>query len=73
MNKISMLLLFICLLLAGCNSDTMDSPLYEGKSLLVGVVGDAPSIREKNGGKHQKPGVNDDRLLLWFLVLACCH
>jgi hypothetical protein len=48
MNKISIILLFICLLLAGCNSDTIDTPLYEGKSLVIGVIGDAPNIREKN-------------------------
>jgi hypothetical protein len=48
MNKISMILLFICFILAGCNSDTNDTPRYEGKSLVIGVIGDAPNIREKN-------------------------
>ncbi|MFD1775959.1 hypothetical protein [Paenibacillus rhizophilus] len=48
MNKISMILLFICFILAGCNSDTIDTPHYEGKSLVVGVIGDAPNIRENN-------------------------
>lgn len=48
MNKISMILLVICFVLAGCNSDTIDTPRYEGKSLVIGVIGDAPNIREKN-------------------------
>ncbi|QGQ96411.1 hypothetical protein EHS13_16735 [Paenibacillus psychroresistens] len=48
MNKISIILLFICLILAGCNSDTIETPRYEGKSLVIGVIGDAPNIREKN-------------------------
>jgi hypothetical protein len=48
MNKISIILLFICLILAGCNSYTIDTPRYEGKSLVIGVIGDSPNIREKN-------------------------
>ncbi|OPA78639.1 hypothetical protein BVG16_12310 [Paenibacillus selenitireducens] len=47
MNKISMILLFICFILAGCNADTINTPRYEGKSLIIGVIGDAPNIREK--------------------------
>lgn len=48
MNKFSIILLFICFIIAGCNSDTIDTPRYEGKSLVIGVIGDAPNIREKN-------------------------
>jgi hypothetical protein len=48
MKKISIILLFICFILAGCNSDTVNSPRYEGKNIVIGVIGDAPNIREEN-------------------------
>ncbi|RED51097.1 hypothetical protein [Cohnella lupini] len=48
MNRISMILIIICFVLAGCNSDTIDTPRYEGKTLVIGVIGDAPTTREKN-------------------------
>lgn len=48
MKKISMILFFICFIVTACNSDTVDSPRYTGKSLVIGVIGDAPNVREKD-------------------------
>ncbi|ULO06571.1 hypothetical protein H1230_26825 [Paenibacillus sp. 19GGS1-52] len=48
MKKISMILFFICFIVTACNSDTVDTPRYEGKSLVIGLIGDAPNVREKN-------------------------
>lgn len=48
MRRVIIYLLLIVLSLAGCSSDTVDSSSYEGKSLVIGVIGDAPVIREDN-------------------------
>ena len=46
MKKIFPILLLILVMLVGCNSDTVDTPLYNGKSLVIGVIGVAPKVRE---------------------------
>ncbi|WP_229521402.1 hypothetical protein [Paenibacillus monticola] len=48
MKKISIFLFFICFIVTACNSDTIDSPRYEGISLVIGVIGEAPKVREEN-------------------------
>lgn len=48
MNKFPMILLLICLILAGCSPDAIDTPRYVGKNLVIGVIGDFPNIREEN-------------------------
>ncbi|CAH1057017.1 hypothetical protein [Paenibacillus pseudetheri] len=42
------LIILIFIFVTGCtsNADTVDTPLYSGKSLSVGVVGETPEIRE---------------------------
>ncbi|MNW54105.1 hypothetical protein D3C74_316920 [compost metagenome] len=35
-------------ILSGCNSDVIDSPVYNGKYLVIGVLGETPQVREKN-------------------------
>lgn len=40
-----------CILLVltfGCKNDTIDSSTYKGKNLIIGVIGDAPIVREDN-------------------------
>ncbi|MNO16571.1 hypothetical protein D3C76_62530 [compost metagenome] len=46
----SNLFLMVCMLsiLSGCNSDVIDSPVYNGKYLVIGVLGEPPQVREKN-------------------------
>ena len=48
MKKTFPVVLFILMILASCNSDTIDISLYEGKNLVIGVIGDAPKVREDN-------------------------
>lgn len=51
MKKLFPFTLFILLILAGCTNveaNTVDTPLYDGKPLLVGVIGDSPAVRESN-------------------------
>lgn len=43
-----MILLFVCFILAGCSSDKIQTPRFEGQSLVIGVIGDASNIRENN-------------------------
>ncbi|MCV4231776.1 hypothetical protein OHJ21_11405 [Virgibacillus sp. LDC1] len=49
MKKISMVLLFISFIVMGCVSktDSIDMPLYEGRSLVIGVIGETPQVREE--------------------------
>jgi hypothetical protein len=44
------LIILIFILVTGCtsNADTVDTPLYSGKSLFIGVVGEVPKIREEH-------------------------
>jgi len=42
-------IIFICFfLIVGCSISTTQSPLYEGKDLVIGVIGELPDVREKN-------------------------
>ncbi|WML45416.1 hypothetical protein [Neobacillus sp. PS3-40] len=45
-----MFLLLLLSFLSACNNDKniIDSPLYDGKNLTIGIVGKTPTIREKN-------------------------
>lgn len=43
-----MLFMFAFTILAGCTPYSPDTPLYEGKKLDIGMIGDAPEIRENN-------------------------
>lgn len=44
------LIILIFIFVTGCtsNADTVDTPLYSGKSLFIGVVGEVPKIREEH-------------------------
>jgi hypothetical protein len=44
------LIILIFIFATGCtsNADTVDTPLYSGKSLFIGVVGEVPKIREEH-------------------------
>ncbi|MCE3203001.1 hypothetical protein JI735_03115 [Paenibacillus sonchi] len=42
------LLLLMITMITGCTSDSVDTPLYEGQPLEIGIIGDAPAIRERN-------------------------
>ncbi|WP_242221325.1 hypothetical protein [Bacillus cereus group sp. BfR-BA-01380] len=48
MKKAFPIFLFILMFLAGCNSDTVNSSLYKGKNLNIGIIGNAPKVREEN-------------------------
>ncbi|KQL37896.1 hypothetical protein AN960_15195 [Bacillus sp. FJAT-25509] len=48
MKKIIPVLLLILVIFTGCNSDTIYTPLYNGKKLIVGVIGNFPKVREEN-------------------------
>jgi hypothetical protein len=47
------LLVFVVMILAGCNitidtkKDSVDTPLYTGRHLNLAVIGEAPSVREQ--------------------------
>ncbi|WP_407270791.1 hypothetical protein [Radiobacillus sp. PE A8.2] len=41
--------LILLVFLLGCNSkDEVDSPIYKGKFLDIGVIGESPDVREQN-------------------------
>ncbi|AIQ65404.1 hypothetical protein PSTEL_22075 [Paenibacillus stellifer] len=46
MKKICIFLLAAGLALSGCSSDSVDTPRYEGKRLVIGVIGNPPKVRE---------------------------
>lgn len=54
MKKIYPFILFIFVILTGCTTnatdapDTIDTPLYDGKPLVIGIIGDPPEVREDN-------------------------
>ncbi len=43
-------ILLAVLVLAGCSPErnTFSSPLYQGRSLMIGVIGEVPMVRESN-------------------------
>ncbi|MEH7347145.1 hypothetical protein V7122_25250 [Bacillus sp. JJ1532] len=50
-KKIILFLLLALSILTACSNDkneVKDSPLYEGKKLIIGVVGKTPKVREQN-------------------------
>jgi hypothetical protein len=44
------LVILMVMLATGCTTkaDTIDTPLYSGKNLSIGVVGETPKIREEH-------------------------
>lgn len=49
--RIILLLMLVVSILSACVEDkneVEDSPLYDGKSLTIAVVGKAPEVREEN-------------------------
>jgi hypothetical protein len=48
MKKLFSVVLLLLVMLAGCRSDTVDTPLYDGKNLVIGVIGNSPKVREVN-------------------------
>jgi hypothetical protein len=48
MKKLYVSFLFIFYVLTGCTPDVIDTPLYAGKHLVIGVIGETPKIREEN-------------------------
>lgn len=47
-NFLLLLLIFVFTIPAGCAPQTVNTPLYEGRHLDIGIIGDVPKIREKN-------------------------
>ncbi len=58
MKKLFILILLILLVLSGCSSDTIKTQLYQGKNLVIGVIGNAPVVREDNI-RFETIGFND--------------
>lgn len=48
MKKYFPVVLLIFVMLTGCNSDTVYTPPYGGKNLVIGVIGSFPKVREEN-------------------------
>ncbi|PEJ53336.1 MULTISPECIES: transcription elongation factor GreAB [unclassified Bacillus (in: firmicutes)] len=48
MKKFFSVLLLILVMLTGCNSDTVYSSGYDGKKLIIGVIGNFPKVSEGN-------------------------
>ncbi|RAR41115.1 hypothetical protein DP091_25290 [Paenibacillus sp. MDMC362] len=42
-----LLLVLVILINGNAQRDSMDTPLYEGRSLVIGVIGETPQVREK--------------------------
>lgn len=42
-----LLLVFVILINGNAQRDSIDTPLYEGRSLVIGVIGKTPQVREK--------------------------
>ncbi|WP_172198747.1 hypothetical protein [Saccharibacillus qingshengii] len=57
MNKsvVFLFLLAVSVVLPGCTSDVVDTPIYEGKPITVGIIGDSPVVREKNVSFEEIP------------------
>ncbi|MET3195224.1 hypothetical protein [Bacillus sp. OAE603] len=48
MKKYLPIVLLILVMLTGCNSDSVYTPPYDGKNLVIGVIGNFPKVREDN-------------------------
>jgi len=52
MKKIIPFILFLLVIITGCTTDTsansVYTPLYTGKPLVIGIIGDNPEVREDN-------------------------
>jgi len=52
MKKIFPFILFILVIIVGCSSNStansIDTPLYNGNPLVIGIIGDSPEVREDN-------------------------
>ncbi|MEK5644020.1 MULTISPECIES: hypothetical protein [Paenibacillus] len=50
MKSIMTAFLLVVFILAGCSpeKDTFSTPLYQGRSLKIGVIGEVPTVRESN-------------------------
>ena len=46
--KKAFLFLLMIWMIASCRNDTVITPLYEGRKLKIGVIGDAPDVREEH-------------------------
>ncbi|MBT2760077.1 hypothetical protein [Paenibacillus sp. ISL-20] len=42
-----LLLVFVILINGNAQRDSIDMPLYEGRSLVIGVIGETPQVREE--------------------------
>lgn len=42
-----LLLVLVILINGNAQRDSMDTPLYDGRSLVIGVIGETPQVREK--------------------------
>lgn len=42
-----LLLVFVILIIGNAQRDSIDIPFYEGRSLVIGVIGETPQVREK--------------------------
>lgn len=40
--------IFALVVLGGCESESVNTPLYEGEFLTIGIIGNAPKVREEN-------------------------
>jgi len=48
MKKNFPVVLLILVFLTGCNSDSVYTPLYDGKNLVIGIIGNFPKVSEEN-------------------------
>lgn len=48
MKNIIYVIIMFSIFLVGCSSETTNSEIYQGKDLVIAVVGDSPEIREEN-------------------------
>lgn len=50
MKKLVLFVIFILLVITvvGCKSDVIDSSIYNGNNLIIGIIGETPVVREEN-------------------------
>jgi len=50
MNKyfVVLFLFVVSVVLPGCTSDIVDTPIYDGNPITIGIIGDSPVVREEN-------------------------
>lgn len=48
MQRVMPLLIVMLVILVGCNKDEANSEVYNGRDLIIGILGEEPDIREKN-------------------------